>query len=449
MKKTALFLLLFIFNFSFIYANNNLDLCNLDFNKTQEEINNTSINIYWKNFNLKNLLEKNKFNINYKNAQNLAKKALTEYEKNNITLEQRDFILLLLQNLQNTKDYCTDNKEQINNVIHTWYNWTTWSYYKWNYVYWAAMDLAWSELKENIIWEDIRLNISKDDKILNPNLEKLLKEFNNTIFSKKDLDEKSYYVKAWYWQKTVDTINKESKEKFPDKSFKDLEMKLWKYDIISYAYFFKNFDFFTAFLKDTVYFNKIPVKWFKYGATSPNYLKQRKNISILNYKNDDNFIIKLNLKDFDDDFFVAKWYNMTSTKEVLDDLQKYKDKKLEDFWDNDYFQMPNINFDFKRNYEEFINKLILNSKFNKTGEDYIIAKMYENIKFALNNKWVKVENEAVVVMYCTSAWFNENYIPPKERHFYLNKPFWIIMKSHNSNNPYLIIWINNTALMQK
>jgi len=46
MKKTALFLLLFIFNFSFIYANNNLDLCNLDFNKTQEEINNTSINIY-------------------------------------------------------------------------------------------------------------------------------------------------------------------------------------------------------------------------------------------------------------------------------------------------------------------------------------------------------------------------------------------------------------------
>ena len=39
----------------------------------------------------------------------------------------------------------------------------------------------------------------------------------------KDLDEKSYYVKSGYGQETVDAINKESKLKFPAKSFSDLD----------------------------------------------------------------------------------------------------------------------------------------------------------------------------------------------------------------------------------
>ncbi|HBV58370.1 MAG TPA: hypothetical protein DEB73_03895, partial [Candidatus Magasanikbacteria bacterium] len=94
------------------------------------------------------------------------------------------------------------------------------SEYKGNYVWGGAMNLAWNELNENILHE--KLKLSTYDKIALEMAEKL----NNPIFSKNDLDDKSYYIKSGYGQTTVDTINKESKKKFPSKSFGDLEIDL-------------------------------------------------------------------------------------------------------------------------------------------------------------------------------------------------------------------------------
>jgi hypothetical protein len=75
------------------------------------------------------------------------------------------------------------------------------------------MNFAWNELKENILKENIILD-TKDEKAL-----ELTKKLNNSIITKNILDEESYYIKSGYGQETVDIINKESKNKFPKKSF--------------------------------------------------------------------------------------------------------------------------------------------------------------------------------------------------------------------------------------
>ncbi|MEA1972761.1 MAG: hypothetical protein U9N34_05650 [Candidatus Cloacimonadota bacterium] len=75
------------------------------------------------------------------------------------------------------------------------------------------MNFAWNELKDNILKENVILD-TQDKKALELN-----KKLNNTIITKNILDEESYYIKSGYGQKTVDTINKESKKKFPKKSF--------------------------------------------------------------------------------------------------------------------------------------------------------------------------------------------------------------------------------------
>ncbi len=103
------------------------------------------------------------------------------------------------------------------------------------------MNLAWNELNENILHEKLQLNTS--DKTALEMVEKL----NNAPFSKNDLDEKSYYIKSGYGQKTIDEINRESKKKLPSKSFSDLNIKLTSKDIISYAYFLKEIEYKSMF----------------------------------------------------------------------------------------------------------------------------------------------------------------------------------------------------------
>jgi hypothetical protein len=70
--------------------------------------------------------------------------------------------------------------------------------------------------------------------------------------------------------------------------------------------------------------------------------------------------------------------------------------------------------------------------------------MYENIKFDMDEKGAKVENEAVV-MFTFGAILDE--IKPKN--LILDKPYWLIMKRTNSQNPYFLLGVENTELMLK
>jgi len=189
------------------------------------------------------------------------------------------------------------------------------SYYKGNYVWGGAMNLAWNDLGENILHGKLELNTN--DKIALEMVEKL----NSTPFSKKDLDEESYYIKSGYGQKTVDEINRESKKKFPSKSFGDLKMKLGATDIISYAYFLKEVEYETAFEKKDVSFNGENVKGF-YAE----YENQRDNVKIIKYENDDKFIVKLKLKNENDELILAKGYDMKNPQEIVREINKNNKK---------------------------------------------------------------------------------------------------------------------------
>ncbi len=82
---------------------------------------------------------------------------------------------------------------------------------------WAgALTLAWHELTDNIIKDDIELNT--DDKVVT----KIVNNYNKSPFTKNALSEADYYIKSGYGQKTVTTINTEVKKKFPKRSFPDI-----------------------------------------------------------------------------------------------------------------------------------------------------------------------------------------------------------------------------------
>jgi len=305
----------------------------------------------------------------------------------------------------------------------------TGSYYKNNYVWGGAMNLAWNDLNENILHEKLKL-YTKDPVAL-----ETTKKLNEAVFSKNDLDEPSYYIKSGYGQKTVDLINTESRQKFPDKSFNDLELTLSDLDIISYAYFLKKVEYQTQFTEKEVKFNDNNVKGFY--AKNEN---QKKNISIAKYWDDNKFIIRLKLKDKNDELFLAKGFENVHPKEMVDIINANQNN-LALIDSGDVFEMPKLHLDYHRDYTEMIGKNLANKNF----EEYFIGQMFENIKFDMDQKGAKVENEAVIGMMMASG----PPEPKKIKQFIFDKPFWVIMKRANSQNPYFILGVNNSELTIK
>lgn len=302
------------------------------------------------------------------------------------------------------------------------------SEYKGNYVWGGAMNLAWTELCNSILKAPLTLATEDSTALM------MAQSFNNPVFTKKDLDEKSYYVTSGYGQKTVDRINKESKKKFPKKSMPDLEMKLSPSDIISYAYFLKEVQYLTVFEKKTVMFDGKKVEGF-YAKNEA----QRGNIGVLWYNNDDNFIISLRLKDKKDQLILAKGYPMDSPDTVLKAINALVSNEPVEMRKSDIFEAPKLSMSMRRDYKEIIGKQVATKGF----ESYRIAQMFENIKFDMDEKGARVENEAVIVMI--------KGIPMQEkvRRFILDAPYWVVMKRADSANPYFILGVNNTEFMKK
>jgi len=302
------------------------------------------------------------------------------------------------------------------------------SEYKGNYVWGLAMNLAWKELNENILHG--KPDLKTDDKVAL----RIADQFNDAPFTKNDLDEKSYYIKSGYGQKTVDLINQESRAKFPDKSFGELRLKLGPKDIIAYAYFLKIVEYLTPFKEKNVSFLNESVKGF-YASD----VRKRNNIRILKYWDDDKFIIALRLKEDGDELILAKGFGMSHPKEALDGIDQFNQEVPSSMNDEDQFEMPKLHLDHDRDYAELSGKFLANKGF----EEYFIARMFEKIKFDLDHKGARVESEAVIV--------GPTAMPqrPKIKRFILDKPFWVVMKRRGRPYPYFVLGVRNTELMGK
>ena len=296
-----------------------------------------------------------------------------------------------------------------------------------NYVWGGAMNLAWTELNENILHEKLQLN-TNDATALD-----MVEKFNNPIFTKKDLDEKSYYIKSGYGQDTVDAINTESIKKFPSKSFEALSTNLSPEDIISYAYFLKEVEYDFAFEVTISEFGEGFVKGF-YADTE----KQKESIKIILYESDDKFIIKIQLKDNHDELILAKGFDMTNPQNIVDAINKNNNTSLPSLGESDLFEAPTLHLDHERNYDELTGEALANQDFRQ----YFIAQMFEKIKFDMDAKGARVENEAVIVTMIESMAFDQQY-----KKFFLDAPYWVVMKRKDSKNPYFTLGVNNTKMM--
>ena len=295
------------------------------------------------------------------------------------------------------------------------------SYYEGNYIWGGAMNLAWNDLNDNILHEKLELNTTNKVAL------NIANKFNSPVFTKNDLDEKSYYIKSGFGQKMVDTINKESRAKFPTKSFADLTLKLNSKDIISYAYFLKSIEYKNKFAENTSYFKNESVSGF-----SAFNGEQKDNINVVGYDNDNKFIISLNLKDNTDQIFLVKGFGIEKIDTIMNEINSNKNisklSSIDNFW------APKLKLDYHREYTELVGQGLKNKDF----QDYYISQMFENIKFNMDEEGAKVENEGVIGVNSLSILNDEKEVP---KNFILDKSYMIIMKRADSKKS--IFYIRN------
>lgn len=300
-----------------------------------------------------------------------------------------------------------------------------------NLVYCSTFQLAWNELIDKIIKEDIKLQ----------NEPTMVGILNKKYASKADLSDNSYVATAGYGkQNIINKINEALTRKF-GKNAPKVNDRLGPEDIIAYAYLYKNLVFNPAFenLKNPIKFNSAyDVKGFGIDKVEDKHRKIAEQITIPYYKNSDEFVVKLTPNCSNDEIFLAKVAPKATLFDTLNYVQSKNNSANPEYLETgDSLQIPKFDFKLEKSYDELVNKYLLNKNF----KDYYIAKAIQNIDFKLNEKGAILKSEAkiVVAMGCLPA--------QQHKYLILDKPFLIYLKEKQSNNPYLVIWVDNADLL--
>jgi hypothetical protein len=221
--------------------------------------------------------------------------------------------------------------------------------------------------------------------------------------------------------------------------------------VIAKSFFNKSLPFKLALEHFDEALNFEGVKVANFGFYGYNY-EMSSIAEILYYKNDNDFILKLNSKELDHEIIILKFEDQ-SFKNLSAIINEVKNKSLVgakelknqkkswkyQFLDEDELKIPIINFNLEKSYHNLIG-----NKFSVNGKRVEITEAYQRIAFILDEKGAEVESESEFGLV-----MEEDPDKPKPKNFILNKPFAIILKRKKSKNPYFVCWIDNSELMVK
>lgn len=296
----------------------------------------------------------------------------------------------------------------------------------------------------NLIWNDLKNNLAKQDIVFTPQLEAVT-NLNKGTFTTKDISAESFYkVYGNPSLKLKGEIEKAIKEKFNETS-DILDDFNWEgaspKDYFLYAMLKKVFEFpkeFTDLGKSNfASYNNIEF----FGINDTTKSEVREQVKVLYYNSEDDFAIKLVTKG-NDEVIISKGNNASTFKDIYNEIMNqelnYQDNK--NFGQKDTLKIPNISFKIKKEFTDLENKEFYFSN----GDTYVIDMALQTIEFDLDKKGGRIKSEAGIGLKYTS-------VEPKEeiiRHFNVDNTFAILLKEKDKNLPYFATKISNIKNVQ-
>jgi hypothetical protein len=320
-----------------------------------------------------------------------------------------------------------------------------------NLIYCSTFQIAWNELKDKIVKEDIRLT----------NEPPIVTFLNKSLSTKADISEDCYVAMAGFGKDgIVQKINNALREKFreaPPVVQRHIEPD-W---ILAYAYLHKNLRFKVAFDKFEndgypLFFNsrekKNNVQSFgidRYCEDEKPEFEMGKQVEVLYYSEPPEkklvekdgklvaedrreFIVRLKTTSVSDELVLAciePEETLSATFEAA--VSRTEGHTAAPLKTNDILLIPKLNLNILHSYSELLKKYLRNKGF----EGYWIAEALQSIRFSLTEKGALLSSDTHISVFCD------------HRLLVFDKPFLLYLKEKGAKYPYFAMWVGNAELM--
>ncbi len=307
-----------------------------------------------------------------------------------------------------------------------------------NIVWCSTFQLAWNKACE-LIGENIHF-------YQDPPMVEIL---NKRTVNESNIDEMSYVALAGHIRDDIlDKIRKELNIKFKGTDSPQLIPSgkgMRPQDIVTYSYLFKNLEFPQKFeqLNKPINFEQTKVSGFGVGEKAKRgHIQMFSQVSILDYKDPDDFIIELKTNSPIDQVILAKVVPADSFNECIENvLKRMSNGTSVNMQYGDVLKIPKNNFDILRKYSELSYKK-LRVKNPKIAKDLFVLSAEQSIRFQLDEEGVKLKSESQVSFGCSKT------MEPIPQHIMIfDKPYLVLLKNRDSDVPYFAMWIDNPELL--
>ncbi len=296
---------------------------------------------------------------------------------------------------------------------------------KFNVVYSPSLEISWLNLRKSLVDSD---NLMMSDP---PNF---LSYLNNFELDSSLVTNQNIFTYCG----SVDHFKSDSLTQLISNSnfYRPYDFSQHVGSFISYAqiaFDFKWQGFIRSDLNSSIIFDNQLVHTIELNSKAENYREFARNIKIMDFQDENDFIIKIVLNDTE--LILAKVQMRQSIEETYSEVNermKLGTKGLVTPLDS--LKIPVLAFGLTKEFKELCNKRFLNEKIDNIQLDIV----KQRIEFALNEKGVKMSSEAVDEIFGTS-----------ERQLKFDQPFLLILKKDKSSVPLLVSWISNTEFMTK
>ena len=299
-----------------------------------------------------------------------------------------------------------------------------------SYIYCATMDLMWNKLSQY-------LGEKPKPSVENATIEIL----NQSVFENYQAPIEDSFVVAHTGlvkDSIVQRINSELKRKFG--TTWNPSFPLRKDALVSYSHLKKDVEFY--YNLDDHFYNQafdggIHVDYFGLKEGDPK--RSRKDILIHDFKSTNDFIVQIKCRDSMDEIYLAK-IPLEST--LLSAYQKVLERVNfgvnERFSGSDILSIPYMKFDTTANYTEIEGASLT----NESIDGMAFQQVSQRIGFDLNPQGIKLESSVVSIIEFA------DFDNPPPRVLAFNKPFLIVMKRKNAEQPYYLHWVSGIEFMR-
>ena len=310
-----------------------------------------------------------------------------------------------------------------------------------NYLYCGTFQLAWNEMQQQIVKAPIQLEE-------NPPMVDFL---NKGQFQKSDLSAESYLAMAGRVQDgIVEDIRQAMAQKFPSA---DMEVPKPQKETVFYAYAYleKALAFREAFdrLSAPLLFHsgdeesRVASFGFReFEVSSARDQQIEKQVTILDYRSDDDFILVLNTTSERDQIVLAKIQPQGTLQETIAVVQaRIQQSPLEE-WNrsvhsSESLVVPIISVGVERQYMELIDRDLQ----NRGWEGWAVAEARQGIRFRLDEYGARLESDSSLEF--------KSAISPQPRQFVFDGPFLIYLKEESSQRPYFALWVETPEVLER